>query len=1088
MKKLLKNSAAIMLLLAALLPLSLSAQNTLTISGTVLDDASEPAVGVSVVLKGTTTGVVTDASGSYSISAPANGTLRFSFVGMADVEEAVNGRDKIDVSMGAASNDLDEVVVIGYGTARRRDLTGATASVSGREITKIPVTTAAQAISGKIAGVNVVTQSGAPGADINILVRGGTSITQSTTPLYIVDGFQMDDGLRNVDINDIESIDVMKDASATAIYGARGSNGVILITTKSGREGKTVVNYNTYFSFEQLNNKIDMLGVEDYVKYQYEYQVLRGNESVWANIFGGDPSSPDFYTGAYNYIANGYSLDKGIDWQEVMFGGTAVTSNHNVSISSGTEKTNFVISYNYMGQDGILDKSGYGRNSVRTKLNHKLYKNVRLETGVSLNTTHIEGGGSLSGLRNTALQAPTGGLLFTDDEMINQDLYDQMYALSGNSYDPQNPKIENMAISKNKYTKQAAVNAAVDIDILEGLTWRTAASYLWQHTRDDSWRDQNSQEAKRNGGPLGTRNNSEKFTWQVTNTLSYKKTISDVHNFNLMAGQETWFTESMKLDNTYKKFPTDNFGLNSTNMSDATTRETGSSLSRSGLVSFFGRAMYNYGDRYLLSATLRGDGSSKFERGNKWGMLPSASAGWRISEESFWKDNVTSVVNSLKFRAGYGVTGNCSIDDHMYATGYNTGKYGLGAGETTILSPQGTLGNPNLVWEQTQATSVGIDLALLESRINLSVDWYNNTSENLLIKKPIAKSSGYGDQFQNVGSIRNRGWEFILNTVNVKTESGFVWRSDLNMSFNKSKILKLDRPPYTTSAGDGNIHFLIREGDAIGQFWGLNYAGVYTTDDFTQVDASTYRLKDGVPRKSGLTSAQLAALKPGDIMFACASGHTDANGNPVWLDADEWAGGDRTVMGSAMPVFYGGFNNTFTYKGFDLSIFMNFSYGNKVFNMGAQRFAGPRNANENASGAMASRFTLVDPLTGKETFDLARLAELNPQQYDAKARWSLHDTNKDPGTVNSTSYNLEDGSYLRVNNITLGYTLPKSWMQKVHISSLRVYGTVNNLHTFTNYSGFDPDVSSSDSNLTRGLDNSAYPRTRSWVVGLNLSF
>ncbi|MDR0414600.1 MAG: TonB-dependent receptor [Prevotellaceae bacterium] len=1081
----LKKRIAAVALFAMLLPVSLQAQEN-TVTGTVVDADGQPLVGVSVMVKGTTMGTIANANGDFSINVPPDATLVFSFVGYSSKEVEVAGKTRIRVEMNDGQY-IDEVVVIGYGTARRRDITGATASVSGKDIVKIPVTTAAQAIAGKIAGVNVVSQSGAPGADINILVRGGTSITQSTTPLYIVDGFQVDDGLRNVDINDIESIDVMKDASATAIYGARGSNGVILITTKSGREGRTQVSYNTYYSFEQLNRKIDMLGIEDYAKYQYEFQILRGGESKWAEVFGGDPTNPDFYTGAYDYIAKEYGSREAIDWQELMFGGTSVTRNHNVSVTSGNEKTNFLISYNYMGQDGILAKTGYDRNSIRTKLNHKLLKNVRLETGIGLNTTYVEGGGSLSGLRNTAMQPPTGGVLFTNEQMINQDNYEFMYALNGNQYDVRNPLIENDAVTRDRYTRQATANAALDVDIVSGLTWRTAASYLWQHTRNDSWTDGRAQQAKANSGPFGSRNNSEKYTWQVTNTLSYKKTLADVHNLNLVAGQETWFSESMRLDNTYKKFPEDNFKLNNTGMSDAAARETGSGLSRVGLVSAFGRVMYNYDDRYLVSATLRGDGSSKFEQGSKWGMLPSASAGWRISEESFMKDNV-SFVDNLKLRAGYGVTGNCDIDNNMYATGYGGGKYGVGAAELTTLAPQSELGNPNLVWEQTTSLSVGIDVSLLSNRINLTLEWYDNTSDNLLIKKPIAKSSGYSTQFQNVGSIRNRGYEFILNTVNVKTDGGFVWRSDLNMSFNKSKILSLDRPPYTVEAGDGNMRFLVQEGDPLGQFWGLKYAGIYTTDDFEQIADDIYRLKDGVPRKSGLTASQVNAIKPGDIMFECVNGNTDENGNPVWTDSDEWAGGDRTVLGSAMPLFYGGLNNSVMYKGFDLSMFMNFSYGNKVFNMNTQRYAGPRNANENASAAMANRFTLIDPATGKETFDLDRLATLNPNQHDSKALWSLHNDNKDPGTVNATDYNMEDGSYLRISTITLGYTLPKSLMQKVYISSLRVYCTVNNPYTFTRYSGYDPDVSTSGSILTRGLDNSAYPRTRSWVVGLNLSF
>ena len=1065
-----------------LMSLSIYSQN-ISVKGYIKDTNEEPLIGVTIKLIGSSIGTVSDFDGLFNLTnIPSDAELEISYVGMKSQIVKVNGRSSLEITMYDDTETLDEVVVIGYGTVRKRDLTGATSSVSGNEITKVPVTTAAQAISGKLAGVNVTTSSGAPGAEINILVRGGTSITQDVKPLYIVDGFQMDNGLQNVDINDIESIDVMKDASATAIYGARGSNGVVLITTKSGKEGKTRINYNSYLSFESLSNTLKMLNVEDYVKYQYEYQTLRNQESSWATMFGGNTSDPNFYSNAFGRIENDYRNRQGIDWQNLVFGGNVITQNHNASISGGTSKSNFLVSYNLMNQDGIIAKTGYDKNNLRIKLNHELFKGARFDLSSNLSTTKIEGGGVFDGLKQTALQPPTGGVLFTNEEMIHTDLRDQMM-LYESAYDINNPIISQDAVTKLQYRRQASINAGLDIDIpkIKGLVFRTAGSYLWEQIRSDLWDDGRTNDAKTKQGPWGERNNAEKFTWQITNTLSYKTTIADSHSLNAIVGHEIWYTESMKLDNTYLKFPNDNFGLNNVNM--AGDHISNSDKQRNGIVSLFGRLMYSYEDKYLVTTTLRGDGSSKFSKGNQWGILPSISGAWRISEEPFIKDNI-HFIDNLKLRGGYGITGNCNIDNNMFVTDYQGGKYFIGSAEIPALKPQSTLGNPGLVWEQTKSTSVGLDITLFRNRLNLNIDYYNNTSDNLLIKQSIAKSSGYNDQFQNIGSIQNRGFEFVVNTINLKSKNGFEWRSDLNVSFNKSKVLALYGDPDAWMKVDvgSRMEFIIREGEPLGQFYGYKYGGIYTTNDFNQNANGTYSLKDGVIRKSGLTTAQIASIKPGDIKFEGVTGQKDDAGNPLWSDAD------RTVIGNAQPKFFGGFNNTFFYKGFDLGIFMVFSYGNDVFNMNTQRYVGPYFANQNASSLMKERFTLIDPSTGKESFNLDRLAELNPNQADRRAIWSLNAANKDNATVEKTDYNIEDGSYLRLSNITLGYTVPKEIIQKSFINNLRLYLTANNIYTLTNYSGFDPDVSSETSFLKRGVDNSAYPKTSSYVVGINLTF
>ena len=1078
--RILHRKMCLLMLLLISCPLSIFAQNK-TLTGTVRD-AIDVVIGASVTVKGDKSiGTITDMDGNFKLSVPVSAKeLVVSFIGYEDQTVLIGNKTHFAVTLKESSVMLEEVVAIGYAKVKRKELTGSSVSVGSKDLAIAPVTTAAQALAGKAAGVNIVQQSGAPGADINITVRGGTSITQGTEPLYIVDGFQMENGLQNVDINDIETIDVMKDASATAIYGARGSNGVILITTKSGKAGKTEVSYNGFVSFDRLGKKLDLMGVEDYVKYQYEFQLLRGNEDNFSNIFGGDINSGDFYTGAYGRIANEYGNRAGIDWQDEVFGNTGITQNHNVNISGGSEKTKYMLSYNYTGEDGIMDKHGYQKNSIRAKINHELWKGVRFDFSSSLQMTKIDGGGSLGGtLKQTILQPVTGGVKWTNEQLLGSDLADlfsEMYG--GDNYDANNPIINNQSITNEKYTRMATVNAGLEIDILKDLTFRTSGSYMWQQVRKDYWDNGNTKTATSNQSPYGYgyRNNSEKFSWQITNTLNYAFNVKEAHRFNVLLGQETWYQESMNLDNEYRKFSDGNFGLNDVSMGTPQTWKSGKS--RVGLVSLFGRLSYNYSDRYLFTGTLRADGSSKFARGQQWGYFPSASAAWRISEEGFMKD--FDFFQNLKLRVGYGTSGNNNVDNNMYATDYGSGHYGYNGSDYITLVPGTTLGNPKLKWEKTTTTNVGLDISILNSRVNLSVDWYNNESSNLLIKNQIPTSTGYTHQFQNIGSIRNRGVELVLNTTNIRTKD-FTWTMDFNIAFNRSKVLDIYGDGETDNfitEYESRMGFKIEKGKPLGQFFGLIYDGIYTTDDFTQNADGGYTLNAGVPYLKGSNREN---VKPGDAKYRPTAGEVDADGNPVW------GTNDRTVIGNAAPNFTGGWNNTFTYKGFDLTIFMNFVVGNDVFSMSTQRFIGPYLANQNTLEKMKNRFTLIDPSTGKESSDLARLAALNPHQYDGNALWNISGNNKTAISERS-SYYLEDGSYLRLNTITLGYTLPKKLVQRAKISNARVYCTLNNIHTFTDYTGYDPEVSASSSALTPGIDNSSYPRSKSWVVGVNLTF
>ncbi|MCP3894641.1 MAG: TonB-dependent receptor [Bacteroides sp.] len=1060
-------------------PLSVLAQSK-TITGTV-NDATDVVIGASVMVKGSSTGTITDLNGHYSLTIPASAKeLVISFVGYEPITVVIGNRTKIDVTLKESTLMLDEVVAIGYAKVKRKDLTGSSVSVSANDLKIAPVTTAAQALSGKAAGVNVVSQSGAPGADINITVRGGTSITQGTSPLYIVDGFQMENGLQNVDINDIESIDVMKDASATAIYGARGSNGVILITTKSGKSGKTEVNYNGFLSFNQLGKRLSLLDVEDYVKYQYEFQTLRGDDSKFASLFGGDINSTDFYTNAYSRIRQEYGSREGIDWQDLAFGKTGLTQTHNVTVSGGSEKTKYMLSYNYTGEDGIMAKHGYLKNSIRTKINHELWKGIRFDFSSSFQDTQIEGGGSLGGkLKQTILQPVTGGTRYTSEQMIGTDISDDLGTEYGVDYDINNPILDNNAVQNDKYTRLFTANAGLEIDLIKNLTFRTSGSYLWQQIRSDYWDDGSTRQATANKSPYGygSRNNNERYSYQFTNTLNYAFKIATLHSFNVLLGQETYYQESMSLNNEYREFSDGNFGLNDVSMGMPYSWKSGKD--KLGLVSGFGRLSYNFNERYLFTGTLRADGSSKFARGNKWGYFPSASAAWRISEENFMKD--VDFVDNLKLRVGYGTSGNNNIDDGMYTTSYESGYYTSNGKDFITYVPGSTIGNPNLKWEKTTTTNIGLDITVLKGRLNLGIDWYNNESSNLLIKNKIPSSTGYTNQYQNVGSIRNRGVEIMLNSTNIRTKN-FTWTTDFNIAFNRSKVLSLygddSEGSYMLADYESRMAYKVEVGKPLGQYFGLIYDGIYTTDDFAQSADGTYKLKDGIP---ALKNRDRAKVRPGDPKYIPTAGETDKDGNPVWST------NDRTVIGSAAPKFTGGINNTFAYKGFDLTVFMNFVVGNKVFNMSTQRFIGPYMPNQNTLDVMNDRFMLIDPTTGKETTDLAKLSSLNPGQYSKTAMWSLASDNK-TAISDYSSYYLEDGSYLRLNTITFGYTLPKIWVQKARLSNARVYCTLNNVYTFTGYTGYDPEVAATSSALTPGVDNSSYPRSKSYVVGVNLTF
>ncbi len=1065
------------------------AQNR-TIKGTVTGPDNEPVIGATVLVtdgKNANTalaGTTTDYNGQYSLSIPANAAeITVKFIGYETQTAKIGGGIAVyDFALKDSSVMMEEVVAIGYAKVKRKDVTGSTVSVSGSELALAPVMTAAQALQGKAAGVNIVSTSGAPGASSQITIRGGSSITGSTKPLYIVDGFEMGDALENVDINDIESIDVLKDASATAIYGSRGSNGIILITTKSAAKGKTQVNYNTHFAFDTLINTLDMVdNVEDYVKYQYELMALNNMKSGYSAVYDNGMASDDpaFATGVYARIAERYRNARGINWQDQVFGGSALTQSHNVNIQTGNDKTQLMLSYNYNGQEGLSTNYGAYKNTFRAKIKTELFKGVRFDLNTSFNNKKSVGGGV--SLRNVLMAPLHGGTFKTEEELLAE-----QYLLDYRGYDSNfgayNPVVQ--ALSKDAITRNRSwnINAGLEFDFLKHFTWRTAGSYSFSSNKSKSFSNENSTEYLNdpaNTGMTGAIKPKESFSYQISNTLTYNQTFAEKHKVGVLLGQETRYSESEGLELSMKQFPEFNFGLD--NITNATIDEKKTSHSHSGMVSFFARVNYTYDDRYLLTGTIRADGSSKFKRGNQWGVFKAVSGAWRISEEHFWKGHdIANVINGLKLRVGYGETGNNNIDSYSYATSLSLTDYpvnGVQGSPAFVLG--NTLGNPDLKWETVVTSNVGLELSMFNSRINLTAEWYNNQSNDLLLSCKIPDATGYTKQFRNVGKMRNRGWEVTLNTVNI-TKRNFRWTSDLNLTFNRSKVIALndDQSELVFSQGSnrsGTVTYYATVGQQLGDMYGYKYEGIYTTDDFIELSDGKLIVRDGVVRPADGT------VQPGDMKFAADS--EDENGNPVFSK------GKMVKIGNGAPDCIGGFNNTFSFYGFDVNVFMKFSIGNDIYNA-TKHSMSPYASFETPSKEFGlNYYRRIDPATGSEAASVAALRELNPNE--SARTWSFSPYNRDKITY-ASSYFVEDGSYLRIAQLTLGYTFPKKWMQKVHISKARLYFTVNNLATITGYSGLDPEIPAVESNdnvvIKPGYDSSVYPRSRSYVVGLNLTF
>ena len=1060
-----------------------------TVTGTVTEAGTgEPIPGVNVIVVGSNTGVITDADGSYSISVADDAALLFSFIGFENEQLSVSGRNRIDVALKQAFTALDEVVAIGYGTTTRRDLTGAVTSVGESVLRNAPVSSAAEAITGRMAGVQVTTTEGSPDAEIKIRVRGGGSITPDNTPLFIVDGFPVN-SISDIPPGDIQSIDVLKDASSTAIYGARGANGVVIVTTRSGKEGRIAVNVNSYVGFRKVSSLLDVLSPYEYVMYQYE---IAQDEST------------ERYYGVFEDF-DIYRSKSGSNWQDEVFGRTALIQNYNASVSGGSENTRFNLSLSRADEESIMIGSAFERNNINFKLNTKINERLSLDFNTRMAHTLIDGAGvsdgsgSTSRLRNSVKYAPTKGL-----QDFDSNLAEDMDLISAESlsllFDPIESTLDDYKQQKRVLNNY---NAALNWELIDGLTFRSEWGYEMRQDRTDRvWGPSTSQSKNKGGQPVGEIFLRDAYSWRNANTMSYsKRDMFPGHHLNVMVGQEVTSAENKTVTTYAEYFPLDmtpDDVLSMFNLGQVQPVATRIS-EQNNVASFFGRFNYDLLGRYMLNMTFRADGSSKFAKGNQWGYFPSAAAAWRLSEEGFLQGQ-NHWLSNLKLRMSYGTAGNNRISDGLWKLSYRTtgGKiYHSNESPDSYLIPGSALNNPDLKWETTITRNGGLDFGFLNNRFSGMVDVYWNTTTDLLVQAPLATASGYSSQYQNVGQTSNRGVELSLDGYLIETKD-FSLSANFNIAFNKNKVDEFrngdENFKLYTSGWNGSAQpqedYIIMEGKPVGQMYGYVTDGMYSFDDFDFVwdydsegqatGNSNWVLKDEVPDNSSLTSNR--AFGPGSLKFKDVSG---PDGEPDGkIDAH-----DRQVIGDVNPIHTGGLTLNARYKGFDASVFMNWSYGNDVYNANkidnSNYLLTRRYQNLEGFMSMDQRFMTIDPATGENIFsgadaDPERLRALN----ENASIWHPLMT-----TMPLHSWAIEDGSFLRLNSVTLGYTLPEQLVSRVNINTLRVYVTGYNLYTFTNYSGFDPEVDTRRSTpMTPGVDFSAYPKSLSLIGGVNISF
>ncbi len=1055
--------------LFAMFAFSVSAQ---TIKGNVKDANGEPVIGATVLEQGTkNNATVTDLDGNFSIKLTGNNPLQISYIGMKTQVVETAGKSTVNVTLEDEATALEDLVVIGYGSVRRKDLTGSVATVNSEALTAVPVASVSEALTGKMAGVNITTTEGSPDADVKIRVRGGGSITQSNDPLLIVDGFPVE-SISDIPATDIEDITVLKDASSTAIYGSRGANGVILVTTKSGKAGKVNVSYNAYYSWKKVAKTMDVLSPYDYAKWQYELALLmnpNGDISSYTNYFGNYEDMDMFRDVEAN------------DWQDIVYGRTGHTFNHNINITGGSEKIRYSFSYAHMNDKAIQIGSNYKRDNFSLKLNTKPSKNTTLDFQVRYSDTDIRGGGAndATGVYDSDKRLKYA-VIYTPIPLANLDpsagSSDDEF---GNLYNPVDVQSDN---DRKKERKSFNMAGAFGWEIFKNFKIRTEFGYDDYNQYDQRFWGTTTYyvtsvpAAANQRKPAIRMVDTNRHRFRNSNTISYDfdKVIKNKdHSLNLMVGHEYIITKERENTNEVHGFPEDYDADTAWKLSSQGTPYSIDDYYSADdkLLSFFGRVNYNFKERYLLTATFRADASSKFSKENRWGYFPSAAVAWRISAEPFMKAT-QNWLDDLKLRFSYGTAGNNNIPTGQLAQLYESKPTSWINGFTSYWAPSKTMANPDLKWETTITRNLGLDFTLFKGKLTGSIEAYLNTTKDLLIEFPTA-GTGYDTQYRNMGETENKGIEFSFTYHIVDKKD---WGIDINgnIGYNHNKIKSLGQMNdfgMNTQWASTEIgkDYWIAVGGQVGQIRGYKLAGRYEVSDFTGYDEATktWTLKEGVADATPI----IGAVRPGSIKLQ----DLDHNGTI----GDE----DNTIIGNVNPDVYGGFGINARAFGFDLSANFNYSIGNEVYNANKIEYTSTSKYQyRNMIDIMADgkRWTNLDPATGQLCTDPVRLAELNANT----TMWSPY-----MSKFVLTDWAVEDASFLRLNTLTLGYTLPQSLTKRVGINSLRFYCTAYNVFTITGYSGFDPESDCIRKNaLTPGVDYSGYPRSRSFVIGLNLNF
>jgi TonB-linked outer membrane protein, SusC/RagA family len=1084
------------------------AQN-ITVRGNVKDEIGDPVIGASVKVEGnTTTGTVTDMDGNFSLSVPPSAKrLEISFIGMQKQQVNIVAGQPVNVILKEDAELLDEVVVIGYQTVKRRDLTGSVASVSGKAIAATPVTNVAQALQGKLPGVNVTSQDGRPDATVSIRIRGGGSISQSNEPLILVDGVTVS-SLSDIPGDQVESIDVLKDASSTAIYGARGANGVILVTTKGAKEGKVSVSYNGYVKFNTPTKYLDALNPYDYLKYVWANTAAHGDayRIPFEKLYGiGD------YTGENTGGIESYRNMSSDDIQRDVYN-SSVSHNHDLSVTGGTDKTKVLFSVNYTDDKGMKINSYSKRANVSLKVNQKLFDNVDL----NIDTRYTD----IKNLGDEGTTSGSGSLLSSsyrfrpiathkilgDLDALREGNMEQYGKFS--SWDTYSPKNRISDYDPLKIKQHLRGTASLNWVLIKGLTYHTDFTLNRSWNQNKTWGgaiynnyiDDATGEKLYAGSVDYEKSDSWGLRW--TNTLSYDVSFANIHKLNVLAGHEITNSGGSKMRIQANHFPSNFSKENAFAMINQYDQEKGTSAFSSEtstpgrIVSFFGRANYTLQDRYLLTLTFRGDGSSKFAPDNRWGYFPAAAVAWRVSEESFmqnidWLDN-------LKLRLSYGEVGNDGISSNLWSQLWTseTDRRWQHVADNKYLSAYDLastqMANKDLKWETTVTRGAGLDFSLFNSRVWGSVDLYRNTTKDLLMLTSIPGITGFTSTYANIGKTSNKGVEFSLSGLIFKNKDWNI-TAGANINFNKGNVDELAEnvtglygTRWASSSSYPADDYILKEGSPVGIVRGLIYDGFYTTDDFNYVNGQ-YILKEGVSDLgnfvgpvNGIGSNERPS---GQIAYPGLIKYRDLDNSGTIGEED------ITTIGDMNPVHTGGFNISATYKNFDFGAYFNWSYGNDVYNvnkLGSLYGYKESGVYENKFDMLNNAYKIYNIVNGK----LERLS--TPEQLNAaNANASLPLALNENGVTSSLG--IEDGSFLRLNTLVLGYTLPNQLTRKAGINNLRVYGSIYNLFTITGYSGLDPEVNANTSANhavypTTGLDWGTYPRARSFVVGVNLNF